>query len=496
MSGPAERFADLAASLPATLDALQAEGLQTLARLGLVASIDGQPAWPWTQRLAIETLAIDAGLARQTLGAAAVSSLLALAVVLALALAVFAAFGRYRVRRARAQAGSVGGAGVAGGAGGEGVAGDVTRAGGAGTASGADPVAGADPVPVPSAGSPWGWARGGATVAVAGLALLLVLATPWPAAGLLLRPAVASSFHRPPADLGALDLARGLRLYREHCAACHGLDGRGETPEAARLPVWPPRLSGALLWRRAEGETWWQVREGMRSADGTETMPGFADRLSGRDTWAVLGALRLLASGQTLAEQGQWAWPVAAPDFAIDCEAGPRRRLADWRGRRVMIAVAGPDSDWPREDPRYETVVLATGPGPAGSPVAGGAGCRAVDSAAVGRLLATVAAVPAEKLAGLRILVDRDGWLRARGRPDEGGWRDEDLVCRTTIEDRASAEPAAAAATVTALPVTGSVGDGLDRLIRRIDADPMPTGRLLVLHGAPARQARAPRPDR
>lgn len=477
MSGPAQRVADLVGSLPATLDALQADGLRTLASYGLVGSVDGQPAWPLARRLAIETLAIDAGLARQTLSAAGVTGLLVLAVVTALVLALAPrASGRGRVRA---------------------------------------------------------WAQGIATAAAAVLALLLI-AAPWPSASLLLRPAVASSFHRAPDDLGAVDLANGLRLYREQCAACHGSDGRGETPQAASLPVWPPRLSGALLWRRAEGETWWQVREGIRSADGTVTMPAFADRLSGRETWAVLGALRLLASGQTLAEQGQWPWPVAAPDFAIDCGVGPRRRLADWRGRRVMIAVAAPESAWPREDPRYETVVLTPPFAAARSPgadmgtnegtnegtdnaanagkannaarsagadsrapatgaalvVAASASCRAVDEAAVAELLATVAAVPGDKLEGLRILVDRDGWLRVRGRPDEGGWRDEDLICRTNVAGGAGSD---AAGSVVVASDAGIAGDGLDRLIRRIDADPMPSGRLLVLHGPPTRQGQGPR---
>ncbi len=81
-------------------------------------------------------------------------------------------------------------------------------------------------------------------------------------------------------------------------------------------------------------------------------------------------------------------------------------------------------------------------------------------------------------------------WLRARGRPDDGGWRDEDLVCRTNVADGAGNDGAGSAVAATD---AGSAGDGLDRLIRRIDADPMPSGRLLVLHGPPTRQGRGPR---
>lgn len=475
MSLLAERVADLASGLPASLDALQADSLQALASLGLVPSIDGQAAWPWSQRLAIETLAIDAGLARQTLGAAAVTGLLAIALVGALLLLLW----RSRVR---------------------------PRGAAAATAS---PPTGAGLPRVTTVTT----LASVALAAAAGLALVLLVVTPWPSAGVLLRPAVATSFHRPPGDLTATELVAGLRQYREQCAGCHGLDGRGETAEAARLPVWPPRLSGALLWRRPEGETWWRVREGMRAADGTETMPGFAGQQTTRETWAMLGALRLLASGQALAEQGQWPWPIAAPDFAIDCGAGAGRTLADWRGRRVMIAVGVAGGEWPREDPRYETVVLA----PSSAGRRDDAACRAVDAASVTTLLATVAAVPGEALDGLRILVDRDGWLRARGRPDDGGWRDEDLVCRTQRDDGLDAGGGGGAGEIGgvggvsgiggvggiggigggngagALVASGAAEDGLDRLIRRIDADPVPTGRLLVLHDASRRQGRSPR---
>jgi high-affinity iron transporter len=39
------------------------------------------------------------------------------------------------------------------------------------------------------------------------------------------------------------DLARGRVLYRQACAACHGLDGRGQTPLTARLEPAPPDFS-------------------------------------------------------------------------------------------------------------------------------------------------------------------------------------------------------------------------------------------------------------
>jgi mono/diheme cytochrome c family protein len=42
-----------------------------------------------------------------------------------------------------------------------------------------------------------------------------------------------------PAD----EMAAGARLYREHCATCHGVDGRGNGPMVATLLRRPPDLT-------------------------------------------------------------------------------------------------------------------------------------------------------------------------------------------------------------------------------------------------------------
>jgi len=44
----------------------------------------------------------------------------------------------------------------------------------------------------------------------------------------------------------------GAELYRRHCAACHGLDARGDGPVAPSLEVAPPDLT--TLARREGGE--------------------------------------------------------------------------------------------------------------------------------------------------------------------------------------------------------------------------------------------------
>lgn len=60
---------------------------------------------------------------------------------------------------------------------------------------------------------------------------------------LLLIPAAALA--APPARE---QVAQGRRLYREYCATCHGVDGRGDGPMATEMLVPPPNLR--LLWKR------------------------------------------------------------------------------------------------------------------------------------------------------------------------------------------------------------------------------------------------------
>lgn len=46
-----------------------------------------------------------------------------------------------------------------------------------------------------------------------------------------------------PVVAQAADLALGEQTYREACAGCHGVDGRGDGPNSAMLSVAPPDLT-------------------------------------------------------------------------------------------------------------------------------------------------------------------------------------------------------------------------------------------------------------
>ena len=283
------------------------------------------------------------------------------------------------------------------------------------------------------------------------VALVVAALVPWPSASLLLIDAVPTSLQRSPTSFEAASIAHGLALYQQHCSACHGDDGRGETALAATLPTWPPRLTGGLLWRRAEGELHWRIRHGLQDREQRPTMPGFATALSDADTWAVLDALRALAAGDGVRRDGLWPWPVQAPTLQVRCDGTTPRALTAWRGQRVRIVVARGADDAPREDPRFVTVVLRE------APPSARAGCVASSSAALAAY-ATVAGVAPDAAGGMQFIVDRDGWLRALAAAGSGAWSADRLLCRSAFTAAGNDEPNA---------------DGLDTLIRQMDADPV-----------------------
>jgi len=289
------------------------------------------------------------------------------------------------------------------------------------------------------------------------LAALLVVLAPWPAANVVLVPAYPTSFQQSPTGFSAGSIERGRVLYAAQCAACHGADGRGQGPLAASQPVWPPNLAGPLLWRRADGDVLWHVMNGMRDRRGAPTMPALGRLLRDEDAWALIDFMKAQGAGESLRAAGLWTQPIAPPDVTVQCSGKPPRLLSSWRGQRLRIVAAGGEQGL-QEDPRMVTVFLEPGTGTSTDTGAQRPGDCVADSPAAWSAFSLIAAT--DRLAGTQLIVDRDGWLRARGEPGKGAWSDDDLLCRTEQAPSARGPQPLAP-------------DGLGALIARMDAEPV-----------------------
>jgi len=305
------------------------------------------------------------------------------------------------------------------------------------------------------------WRRGRIVMLL--LTVALVFFTPWPDSRLLLAPAEPSSFHISPSGFSAAAIVRGQQVYAQRCASCHAVDGKGDTPLALSLPQSPPNLASGLLWRRADGDLFWKIAYGIRGRHGAATMPGFTRQLSDNDVWALIDFMKANAAGASIRAIGAWDQPVALPALTVACAGAAPQALTQWRGQRtrVILAPSGPAQHFPLDDPRLRSLILTTGP--LTRPVSQ-AGAPAIDcvarSAEAWQALSIITGIDSTQLAGTQLLIDRDGWLRARKLPGagNGNWSESDILCR-------------APATMNA--TTATDGNGLDALIAAMDAEPV-----------------------
>lgn len=80
------------------------------------------------------------------------------------------------------------------------------------------------------------------------------------------------------------DLQNAARLYRQHCAVCHGLpDGIKSATQKGMFPNPPLLLHGKGVTDDPAGETYWKTKNGIRLTG----MPAFGRALSEKDLWSI-----------------------------------------------------------------------------------------------------------------------------------------------------------------------------------------------------------------
>jgi thiosulfate dehydrogenase len=80
------------------------------------------------------------------------------------------------------------------------------------------------------------------------------------------------------------NLLAGAKIYREHCAVCHGTAGEPKTATAKGMFPAPPELfRGKGVTDDPAGETFWKAANGIRLTG----MPAYRGSLSDEQLWQV-----------------------------------------------------------------------------------------------------------------------------------------------------------------------------------------------------------------
>ena len=109
----------------------------------------------------------------------------------------------------------------------------------------------------------------------------------------------ATGDDEPREALSSSTEARGEALYATYCAACHGIDLRGEANWKSPLPDGsypaPPHDASGHTWHHGDGLLFRIVKEGgvfYATASTPSRMPGFGDQLCDADLREVIEYLK------------------------------------------------------------------------------------------------------------------------------------------------------------------------------------------------------------
>ena len=140
-------------------------------------------------------------------------------------------------------------------------------------------------------------------------------------AGRLVRLAIPADADRLQNPFGGqADVWRQAREhYLDHCAVCHGRDGKGQTDVGANMYPKVPDLTSTDVQGRSDGALFYIIQNGIRWTG----MPAWKNEHSPEDTWKLVAFIR---KAPTLAEADMnIEEPVATTGEKPVKEAPPHR---------------------------------------------------------------------------------------------------------------------------------------------------------------------------
>jgi mono/diheme cytochrome c family protein len=100
-----------------------------------------------------------------------------------------------------------------------------------------------------------------------------------------------------PVQLSPEVLSAGMAHWADHCATCHGNDGRGSTLIGRGLYPKPPDMTGAATQQLTDGELYYIIENGIRftgmPAFGEETIEAPGDQQDA-ESWHLVHFIRYL----------------------------------------------------------------------------------------------------------------------------------------------------------------------------------------------------------
>src|SRR5712691_2996972 len=147
--------------------------------------------------------------------------------------------------------------------------------------------------------------------------------------------ALPTGFHVSPTGYTARSIARGADLFAVYCAACHGMEGRGNGPASRDLNKKPTNLTSGHTYAHRDGDLFRGITNGIG-----EVMPGFGADLDEDARWSLVDFIRANADASRL--RGLVTSAVfPAPDFSAECPNGSTIALNELRGGIVHLVLAG-----------------------------------------------------------------------------------------------------------------------------------------------------------
>lgn len=103
----------------------------------------------------------------------------------------------------------------------------------------------------------------------------------------------------------APDLAHGVAVYKQSCASCHGVEGRGDGIAAANLDPPPIAFTDRV---RARERSLYSLYEVVSQGLADTSMVSFENTLSDDERWAVTFYISTLAGTANLSTEGEKIW--------------------------------------------------------------------------------------------------------------------------------------------------------------------------------------------